>query len=384
MNTITKRILTVLILFLVIGLAFYPKLKTLWKPAEGQSGNVPKSPVTTASLTGTGATGKGAGGGGSSAGGGKPNAGPTPVGIMVVRSESLDEKILTTGTIVPNEEVDIRSEVSGRVTSIGFREGDYVRRGTVLLRINDADLQAQLQKLTANRKLADANEQRMKRLFEKEAISRAEYEISQTNLTGTVADIENLKAQLAKTIIRAPFDGTIGLRQISVGSYISPASPIATLTNINPAKIDFSVPAKYANIVRRGSRIQFTVEGSDSRRTGTVYAVEPKVNPETRALLLRAVSPNPNGTMVPGAFARIEVVLSARGNAIVVPTEALIPEQDGQKVFVVRNHKAESVSVQIGLRTDKSVEIRSGLSVGDSLITSGIQMVKPGGEVLVQ
>ncbi len=390
MNTVTKRILTVLILFLVIGLAFYPKLKTFWKPSEGKPGDGPKS-MATASLTGAASTGKPVGGAGSSAGGsppagggGKPNAGPTSVGIMVVRSESLDEKILTTGTIVPNEEVDIRSEVSGRVTSIGFREGDYVSRGMVLLRINDADLQAQLQKLNANRKLADANEQRLKRLFDKEAISRAEYEISQTNLTGTVADIENLKAQLAKTVIRAPFNGTVGLRQISVGSYISPASPIATLTNMNPAKIDFSVPAKYANIVRRGSRIQFTVEGSDSRRTGTVYAVEPKVNPETRALLLRAISPNPNGTMVPGAFARIEVVLSARGNAIVVPTEALIPEQNGQKVFVVRNHKAESVPVEIGLRTDKSVEIRSGLSVGDSLITSGIQMVKPGGEVLVQ
>ncbi|KAB7731277.1 efflux RND transporter periplasmic adaptor subunit [Rudanella paleaurantiibacter] len=373
MNTSTKRILTVLIILLVIGLAFYPKLKTLFKPADGAG-----DPAKT---TAAGGAAKGAGGGPA---GGKAGGGPTSVGIMVVNTESLDEKILTTGTVVANEEVEIRSEVSGRVTSIGFREGDYVRRGTVLLRINDADLQAQLQKLNANRKLAEANEQRQKRLFEKEAISRAEYEISQTNLTGILADIENLKAQLAKTVIRAPFDGTIGLRQISVGSYISPATPIATLTNTNPAKIDFSVPAKYAQIVRRGSRIQFTVEGSEANRAGTVYAVEPKVNPETRAMLLRATSPNPNGALVPGAFARIEVVLSARGNAIVVPTEAIIPEQNGQKVYVVRNRKAESVPVQIGLRTDRNVEIKSGLHVGDSLITSGIQMVKPGGEVLVQ
>lgn len=381
MNTATKRILTVLILLFVIGLAFYPKLKTLWKPADGKSGDGSSKAPATASLVTTATSAKPAAGGAAS---GKPASGPTAVGIMVIKSESLDEKIMTTGTIVPNEEVDIRSEVSGRVTSIGFREGDFIRRGMVLLRINDADLQAQLQKLTANRKLAEANEQRQKRLFEKEAISRAEYEISQTNLTGMIADIENLKAQLAKTIIRAPFDGTIGLRHISTGSYISPASPIATLTNINPAKIDFSVPAKYAQIVRRGSKIKFTVEGSGQNRIGTVYAVEPKVNPETRAMLLRAISPNPNGAMVAGAFARIEVVLSARGNAIVVPTEALIPEQNGQKVYVVRNHKAEPVPVEIGLRTDRSVEIRSGLHVGDSLITSGIQMVKPGGDVLVQ
>lgn len=392
MNTITKRLLTVLILLMVIGLAFYPKLKTFLKPAESKGGDGPKT-ASVEGKGGPGGSGKGAEsgkpagggspGGGGGAGGGR-QSGPTTVGVLVIRTESLDEKILTTGTIVPNEEVDIRSEVSGRVTGIGFREGDYIRRGSVLVRINDADLQAQLQKLVANKKLADANEQRQKRLFEKEAISRAEYEISQTNLTGVVADIENLKAQLAKTIIRAPFDGTIGLRQISIGSYISPASPIATLTNINPAKIDFSVPAKYAQTVRRGTQIQFTAEGSDTRRTGRVYAVEPKVNPETRALLLRAVSPNPNGSLVPGAFARIEVVLSARGNAIVVPTEAIIPEQNGQKVFVVRNHKAESVPVQIGLRTDRTVEIRSGLQVGDSLITTGIQLVKPGGEVLVQ
>ncbi len=386
MNTTTKRLLTIITLLLVIGLAFFPKIKTLWKSNGDKAGDGSKSTLATASLTGAGGTGKptGTAGGASAGAAGKPNAGPTSVSIMIVSAKSLDEKILTTGTIVPNEEVDIRSEVSGRVTSIGFREGDYVQKGTVLLRINDADLQAQLQKLTANRKLAKANEQRLKLLFEKEAISRAEYEISQTNLTGTVADIENLKAQLAKTVIRAPFDGTIGLRQISTGSYISPTSPIATLTNMNPAKIDFSVPAKYAQIVRRGSRIKFTVEGSGQNRTGTVYAVEPKVNPETRAMLLRAVSPNPDGKMVAGAFARIEVVLSARGNAIVIPTEALIPEQNGQKVYVVRNRKAESVPVEIGLRTDRSVEIRSGLQVGDSLITSGIQMVKPGGDVLVQ
>ena len=199
-----------------------------------------------------------------------------------------------------------------------------------------------------------------------------------------VADIENLKAQLDKTVIRAPFNGTIGLRQVSVGAYLSPASPIATLTNTNPAKIDFSVPAKYARAVRRGSVIQFSVEGSSARRTGTIYAVEPKVDPETRSLLLRAVSPNGDGALVPGAFARIDVVLRSRGNAIVIPTQAIVPEQKGQKVFIVKNHKAESVPVQIGLRTERTVEIKSGLHTGDSLITSGIQGVKQGGDVSVQ
>lgn len=358
MTTFTKRLLTAVIILLVGALAFYPKLKPLFDPKPDEK---------------TAAGGKP---GGDNKGGGK-----TSVDVLVVNMQSLDEKILTTGTIIPNEEVEIRSEISGRVTGIFFKEGQYVRKDAVLLRINDADLQAQLQKLLSNKQLAETNESRQKRLLEKEAISRQEYDIAQTNLNGILADIENLKVQISKTVIRAPFDGTLGLRYISNGSYISPSSRIATLTNTSPAKLDFSVPAKYAQLVRQGSKIQFTVEGSPRQYGGSVYAVETKVDPETRSLLLRAVSPNNDRTLVPGSFARINVVLNTHGNAIVVPTEAIIPEQAGQKVFVVRNRKAESVPVEIGLRNDRTVEIRSGLHVGDSLITAGTQLVKPGGEV---
>jgi membrane fusion protein, multidrug efflux system len=374
MKNVTKRILTVLIILLVIGLAFLPKIKPLFLPKPNEAG---KGDKMAAGLKSADAKGPGAGAA-------KGLGAPSPVEVMVVSSESLDEKIQTTGTIIANEEVDIRSEVSGRITAINFREGDQVAKGTVLLKIYDTDLRAQLLKLEANRKLAETNEARQKRLFEKEAISRQEYDIVQTNLSGVLADIENLRAQLSKTLIRAPFDGTVGLRHVSVGAYLSPASPIATLTNVNPAKIDFAIPAKYARAVHRGSKIQFSVEGSSARRTGTVYAVEPKVDPDTRSLLLRAVSPNEDRALVPGAFARIDVVLSSRGNAIVVPTQAIVPEQKGQKVFIVKNHKAESVPVQIGLRTDRTVEIKSGLHTGDSLITSGIQGVKQGGDVSVQ
>ncbi|WP_266367583.1 efflux RND transporter periplasmic adaptor subunit [Tellurirhabdus rosea] len=358
MNPFTKRILTVGIIVLVTGIAFYPRLKPLLESKAEKGAEAAAKPA--------------------------PGGGKAAVEVMVVRSHNLDEKILTTGTILANEEVEIRPEVSGRVTSINFREGDYVRRGTVLLTINDADLKAQLQKLMSNRKLAEDNEARQRRLLEKEAISRQEYEISQTNLSGILADIENLKAQLDKTVIRAPFDGNIGLRYVSLGSYISSSTKIATLTNVTPAKLDFSIPAKYAGQVRKGSTIRFTVEGSEVGRTGQVYAVEPKVDPETRTLLLRAVSPNADRMLVPGAFAKIEVVLSSRGSAIVIPTEAIIPEASGQKVFVLRHSKAESVKVEIGTRTDRSVEIRTGLQPGDSLITSGIQLVKPGGEVEVR
>jgi len=363
MNKTTKIILTVLIILLVTALAFYPRLKTAFAKKEES-----KDAKTGASK---GEKPKGAGG-------------PTAVEIMVVKNSSIDDKILATGTIIPNEEVEIRSEIAGRVVSINFKEGDFATKGQILLRINDADLQAQLLKLGYQKKLAEVNDDRQKRLLEKEAISQREYDISNTNLNSVNADIESLKAQLAKTVIRAPFNGRIGLRYISDGSYLSPATRIATLTSIIPAKLDFSIPAKYANNVRKGTKIEFSVEGEDQKHNGTVYAVEPKIDPNTRTLTLRAVAPNGNGKLVPGSFARVEIVLSSKPNAIVVPTEAVIPDVKGYRVFVVKNKKSESVLIKIGIRTDRSVEIINGLNLGDSLITSGIQQVKSGGEVEVK
>ena len=363
MNKVTRTLLTMLIILVVVAIAFYPKIKGYFK-AE--------------------AANKTAGGKAADAGKGAAKGGPAPVEILVVRTSQTDEKILATGTIIPNEEVEIRSEINGRVTGIKFNEGDYVRKGSVLVTIYDTDLQAQLLKLSYQKRLAEVNEERQKTLLQKEAISQREYDISITTLNSNLADIENLKAQVSRTVIRAPFDGTIGLRYISNGSYLSPAVRIATLTNSNPAKIDFNVPAKYANIVRKGSQIRFMVEGLEKNFKGAVYAVEPKIDPNTRTVLLRAIAPNPNRELVPGAFARVEIVLSSKPAAILVPTEAVIPDVKGHRVFVVRGGKVESVQVEIGTRNERNIEINTGLSVGDTLITSGILLVKPGGEVSIK
>ncbi len=359
-----KSILTVIVILIITGLAFYPRLKEFAAKKEEKAGG-----------KGAGSTGAGqtaAKGGGSA-----------PINIMVIGNQRLEEKILSTGTIIANEEVEIRSEIAGRITSINFKEGDYVKKGTVLVRINDADLQAQLLKLQYQKKLAEVNEERQKRLLEKEAISQRDYDISLTNLNSMNADIENLSAQIAKTLIRAPFDGTIGLRYVSEGSYLAPgtATKIATLTNVNPAKIDFSVPAKYATTVSKGTAITFTTEGGEEKFSGRVYAIEPKIDPNTRTLTLRATSPNNNRKLFAGSFARIEIILNSKTNGILVPTEAVIPGLKGHSVFVVRNNKAEPVEVQIGTRGDKTIEIVRGLNVGDTLITSGILQVKQGGAV---
>lgn len=371
MNKATKTLLTIIVILLITALAFYPRLKPLLFAKEEKTKI--EGSKNMAQTNPKGGSAKPAGGGG--------KGGPAPVEIMVVKDQDLEDKILSTGTIIPNEEVEIRSEIAGRATAINFKEGDFASKGQILVRLNDDELQAQIQKMGYQKKLAEVNEERQKKLLEKEAISQRDYDVSITNLNSIKADIENLKAQIAKTVIRAPFNGRTGLRYISNGSYISPATRITVLTSQIPAKIDFSIPAKYASMVRKGAKVVFTVEGGEQQHTGTVYAVESKIDPNTRTLTLRATSPNMNGSLIPGSFAKVEVVLSSKKGAIVVPTEAVVPDAQGHKVFVVRNHKSEPVKVEIGTRLDRTIEIIKGLNTGDTLITSGVMQVKPGGEV---
>jgi membrane fusion protein, multidrug efflux system len=361
MSKITKNLLTVLTILLILGVFFYPKLRTVFKPKEEKDKKE---------------AGKGAKSG--------EKGGKTSVIVTVVRPTRLDDLVHTNGTILPNEEVEIRSEISGRIVTLNIKEGDFAKKGTTLLHINDEDLQARLKKLGFNKKLAEDNEARQKKLLDKEAISQREYDIAVNSVNTISADIEDLTAQIQKMTLKAPFDGTVGFRFVSLGSYISPTTKIATLTNTNPAKIEFAVPAKYSSIVRKGGKIEFKVESSEQNYVGTVYAIDPKIDPDTRTLQIRAIAPNPDGKLIPGAFARVELVLKSKGSALMIPTEAVIPEQKGSKVFIVKNGKAIPQKVKLGTRGDKDVEVLSGLSVGDTLITTGTMQVKPEGDVEIR
>jgi membrane fusion protein (multidrug efflux system) len=314
------------------------------------------------------AAGKGRGG---------SNSGPVAVRAYVVAPSKLDDRITVTGTISANEQVDLQSEVPGKITRIYFREGEPVRKGAPLVKINDSELQAQLVRANYRRQLAAAKEARQKQLREKQAVSQEEYDVALSELNTASADIALIRAQIAKTMIVAPFSGTVGLRYVSEGSYISPSTKIATLNSTNPVKIDFSVPEKYFSIVRRGSAISFRVQGAPESYIGRVYAVEPRIDQTTRTLQVRAVSPN-DGRILPGAFAEIELTLKQIDGALMIPTEAVVPELDGKKVFIARNGKAESRKVEVGIRTDRNVQVTSGLAAGDTVITSGILQVKPG------
>jgi len=312
-----------------------------------------------------------------------PQAQVLTVEAMVVSPERVDNKIAVTGSVVANENVEITSEISGKIIGIHFQEGQRVKKGELLISLNDDELKAQVEKLKYNRKLYQDTEFRQRKLLEREAISREEYEQALTVVNTNMADIKVVEAQLAKTKITAPFEGIIGLRKVSLGAYITPNDIITSLYNINPAKIEFSIPGKYNSQVSTGKEITFTVDGTDEIFSGKVYAVEPKIDERTRTLTMKALCPNPKGTLLPGQFAKVNLILQSIDNAIMLPSESVVPELNGHKVFVVKDGKVNSVPVEIGIRTDRAIQITSGLNRMDTVLTSGILQVRPGLPVTV-
>lgn len=307
--------------------------------------------------------------------------GPPPamaVQVHVLKGAPLDHSFTTTGTLLANEEVELRSEVSGRVTSINFQEGGRVQAGQVLVRINDDDLQAQLRKSEAELKVAQDSEARQEQLLELNGVSREVFDATRAQRIGMQADVDNLRAQIAKTTIRAPFSGSIGLRNISEGGFVAPATLIATLRQTEPMKLDFTIPERYGHQVKSGYVVHFTLEHDTAQYQATVYAVEPSVDQSTRTVRLRARTPNADGRLVPGAFAKVEVTLATMPDALVIPAEALIPDIQGQKVMIMRSGKAESVRVEIGLRTENEVQLISNVQPGDTVITSALLAVRDG------
>jgi len=299
------------------------------------------------------------------------------VKAVLIRGKSLQNKIFASGTLISNEEVELRSEISGKITNIFFTEGKHVKKDEVLLKINDSELQATLKKNKSKVVLAQDKEFRAKQLLEKNLISQQEYEIILGDLVSVLADVEINEAQLEKTEIRAPFDGIVGLRSVSVGSYISPQTRIATLQSINPIKIDFFVPQKYFGLLKEKQQILVKLSATGQVYKGKVYAVEPKIDQNTRTVQVRALIPNISGELTPGAYVEIEIVLEEIKNAIMVPSEAVIPDIQGEKVFLYKSGKAVQQIVTPNIRTENEIQIIKGLNVNDTLITSGIIQLRP-------
>jgi len=301
-----------------------------------------------------------------------------PVRGVVVVPRPFENKIHATGNVLAAEEVELRSEASGKVTGISFKEGTHVGKGDLLVKINDAELKAQLRKTASRKKLLEEKEARQRTLREGNLISQEQYDEVKNDLNGIVSEEELLAAQILKTEIRAPFDGVVGLRYVSEGSYITPATPVARMQDIRSIKIEFSIPEKYAGVVQKGTKIRFGVEGTSRQHEGTVYAVEPKIDPGTRTLRLRALARNEKESVLPGSFAKIEIHLKRMEDAVLIPTHAVIPDVDGQKVFVAKNGVAMLTKVDTGLRMEEQIHIVNGLQANDTLITTGLLQLRSG------
>ena len=301
-----------------------------------------------------------------------------PVTATIIEEEPLDNNLRLTGSLLPNESVILRSEAAGIIENIYFKEGQPVRKGQLLVQLDNDELEAEIEKLEYTKKLNEDIENRQKQLLAREAISLEEYETSLTSLNTIIADLKLKQVQWRKRQIRAPFDGFIGLREISEGSYLNMADKISTLYSSNPIKIDFAVPGKYASEVNEGDKISFTVDGSDQSFMGRIYAVEPQIDPQSRTLRVRAISDNQEGKLLPGQFAKIQLTLETYERALMIPTMAVIPEMNSKKVFVYQNGVAESKTVETGIRTEDQIQVLSGLQAGDTLITSGMMQLQQG------
>ncbi|MES2747854.1 MAG: efflux RND transporter periplasmic adaptor subunit [Bacteroidota bacterium] len=309
---------------------------------------------------------------------------PIGVSAIVITPQDFSNTISLSGSIEANEQIEIRSEVSGIVENISFTEGSQVSKGQVLLKVNDIELRAQLAQARTKESLASENERRAKLLLQKEAISQEEYDIASADYRTTKSQTQLIQAQIGKTSIRAPFSGKVGLRNISPGTYVTPATLIAKLVNTNPLKITFSIPEKYASEINKNSEITFTVPNVAEKFTAKIYALEPEIETMTRTLKIRALTQNSNGKLLPGTFANIELPLRNIKDAIIIPTEAVIPVQDGKKVFIANNGKAKEVKVETLTRTDKDIVITSGLKIGDTLLTSGVMSLKDEADIKVK
>lgn len=301
---------------------------------------------------------------------------PTTVTGIVVKTSTFDNNLALSGSIEANEQIEIRSEVSGIVEGIYFNEGSFVNKGQVLFKVNDIELRAQLRQAQTREGLAAENERRAKLLLQKEAISQEEFDVANADFASAKAQTQLIKAQIFKTSVRAPFSGKIGLRSISPGTYITPTILVAKLVNTGKLKITFSIPEKYATQVNTGSTIEFTVSGSEKVYNAKIYAIEPEVAVATRTLQIRAIADNTDGKLFPGTFADVKLLLNIIKDAIVVPSEAIVPVQSGKKVYISNMGKAKEIMVEATTRTDSSILILSGLKAGDTLVTSGVMSLK--------
>ncbi len=301
---------------------------------------------------------------------------PVSVEAMIVKSRELSTPLEVSGTLQAQDVVEIRAEVAGKLAYLYIPEGSFVAQGTILGKLYSDDLQAQLKKVQVQLELARKNEERLKKLLEVGGVNQQDYDQAQTQIKTLEAEAEFIQAQIRKTIISAPFAGKIGLKQVSLGSYVSPNQIITTLQS-SQLLVDFNVPEQYLAKIQIGNSVEILVKGSSMKYRARIVATEQQVNTSTRNLKVRARIENTDKNLMAGMFARVLLGGNEKQNALLIPTAAVIPETTGKKVVVIRNGKAQFVNVETGLRKESEVQVLNGLQAGDTIITTGLLFVKP-------
>lgn len=302
---------------------------------------------------------------------------------IVVKGAPFQTEYTTSGSLFPNEEIQILSEVAGRITGISFKEGGHVTKGQVLMSIYNEDVKAQIQKSKAQRELQEKIKARQAELLRIGGISQQDYETTTAQIQSIDADISYYEAMLRKTTITAPFSGRIGIRNVSVGAVISPSTVIATLQQTQVLKMDFTLPDQYKAEVPNGKKVRFKVTGSLDTFTGVISALEPAANTVTRTIKVRALVQNENNQLNAGAFTRVFIPFDNNKNALLIPSQSVIPTDRDKKVAIVKGGMAKLATVTIGARTNDKVEVIQGLSEGDTILTTGIMQVKEDMKVTV-
>ncbi len=302
---------------------------------------------------------------------------PIQVEGFIVKTKSLSEKIEVPGTLMPFETTEIRPEISGRLVSLNIPEGRFVSKGTVLAKIFDGDLQAQLKKLQVQLSIAEKTAERYNELLKINGISQQEYDLAELQSNNLRADIQLVQVDINRTQIRAPYSGQVGLKNISLGAYVSPTTLITTISQVNRLKLEFTVPEKYSEDMKPGKSISFSVTGSTKQFTAAVMATETTIEANTRSLRVRAVVNQNDPVLASGAFAKVSLNLDKNNEAIIIPTQAVIPQARNKKVVMYKNGSPEFVVVTTGIRDSTFVEITDGLKAGDTVVLTGLLAIRP-------
>ena len=313
-------------------------------------------------------------------GGNRP---PAKVDAYIVTPKVLSQDIEMPGSLIPAEETELHPEVSGRVTGIYFTEGSNVSQGSVLVKLYDGDLQAQLSKLKVQLKVAEQTTARYEALLKINGVSQQEYETYKLSVNNIQADMSIIQTSIARTQLRAPFSGRLGLRNISMGAYITPATTISTLRKINQLKLEFTVPEKYGSGMKIGNKVEFGIESNEKVYSAKIIATENNISEDTRSLRIRAIVDKPDAKLIAGSFAKVKIELGQNDAALMIPSQAVIPKARNKEVILYRDGMATTATVTTGIRDSAMVEITSGLKTGDTVIITGLLTTKPGSKIIL-